>query len=139
MIDWWGHNMFNNLLHESRLIRMKSRSRSWEFYPGSGETTSTRVHFRKKTNETLFDSTRRVPSEKWHQHVDGPTQMFIVNRKRFSSICLCWAIFWKITCHLGTRVSSGVQFYFPEKNLSRTQLWRRRKRQILNYMLNINL
>lgn len=110
LIDWWGHSMFNNLLHWIRdwlkvaVVRI--------FVPGCGEIIP-RVHL----GDALFVT--RVKN-------DINSRQREVDRKQFS-LCLLLCNFLKN--YMSSRdaccvIRTGILFSFPRKNLSRTQLWK---------------
>lgn len=101
LIDWWGRNMFNNLLHSIAHWLRSELGRENVLVPDESASSTDTFLWTWKMSECWVNF-----NEKLH----------VISKR----VC---------------RQENPLNFHF-HKNLSRTQLWRR---QILNYMLNINL
>lgn len=127
LIDWWGRNMFNNLLHTiaqliENLLHYCEKVLNFRVTICDIECVRPRPLINKKSKERQW-------SEKWHQ------QLMSVSEKKGSCDFFCWTILWKITCHWETRVDSPSLFWWTYHAFSCEM----KKRQISNYMFSINL
>lgn len=124
LIDWWGHNMFNNLLHwMPRLIRI---------WPGGVVRIFLRQAGSGRCDFQLARQSIAEINETLHENLKNDVD----SNFRFA-LLLCCVVKNYLSFRSACVSSSGVPHDpGPGRISSRTRLSRR---QVLNYMLSINL